>query len=296
MNLTPYEITSAFIQAMIQAGIEPHDCGEIVPDGNLHRFRIAGDKPGTRNGFFTLHLDGVPAGHFGSWKLGISQSWCAVDYNELTASQREENRQRVESSRQAAAALLAQKHDDAAERAARIWELAAPASKDHPYLVKKGIAPGIARQQNSFLVLPIVNFDGRLAGLQYIQPDGTKRMLAGSAKRGNFIPCSLQATAARVLICEGFATGQTLCTMEPQSIVLAAVDAGNVEPVAIAARHRWQSAEIVIACDFDDVGRAKGLQAARSAQAILMRPPEGLPPEISDWNDWAAMRRQGRAA
>lgn len=81
--------------------------------------------------------------------------------------------------------------------------------------------------------------------------------------------------------------------MEPASIVLSAIDAGNLEPVAVAARRRWQSAEIVICCDFDEIGRTKGEQAARAAEAIVMQPPEGLPPEISDWNDLATMRCAG---
>lgn len=84
--------------------------------------------------------------------------------------------------------------------------------------------------------------------------------------------------------------------MEPGSIVLSSIDAGNLEPVAIAARRRWQDAELVICCDFDEIGRTKGEEAARAAGATIMTPPEGLPLEISDWNDYAAMRRAGGEA
>lgn len=290
------EILSRFIEALRGAGIVPHDIGEIVADGTLCRFRIAGDKPGTKNGFCTLHLDGIPAGSFGSWKLGISQTWRAGTATPMTAAERAKIFRKIEQDKARRAFLEDRKHAEAAIRAVNLWAMAPAAKPDHPYLVKKGITPGNAHQQGDALMLPIVGFHGRMTGLQFIGANGTKRLLSGTAKKGNFIPCSLQATAARVLICEGFATGRTLAAMEPQSIVLAAIDAGNLEPVAVAARRRWQTAEIVIACDFDEIGRTKGSQAARSANAILMQPPEGLPPEVTDWNDWATMRRQGGAA
>jgi putative DNA primase/helicase len=295
-GLSHGEILTQFIKAMRETGIEPQDSGDIVADGSLSRFHIIGDKPGTKNGYATLHLDGIPAGSFGSWKLGISQTWRAGASTPMTPQERLAIFRKIEQDKARRALIEQNKHTKAARLALGLWENAMSARSNHPYLVRKGITPGNAHQQGDALMLPIVGFHGRMAGLQFIQPDGTKRMLAGTAKRGNFIPCSMAATAARVLICEGWATGRSLAEMEPDSIVLAAIDAGNLEPVAVAARRRWQTAEIVICCDFDEVGRAKGLQAARAAGAVIMQPPEGLPPEITDWNDWAAMCRPGGAS
>ena len=65
-------------------------------------------------------------------------------------------------------------HRDAAARALRIWTDSAPASPDHPYLTRKQIAPGIARQSGASLVLPVVDFAGTLHGLQFIAEDGKK--------------------------------------------------------------------------------------------------------------------------
>lgn len=290
------EILARFVEAMQEAGITPHDRSDIAADGELHRFRIAGDKVGTKNGYFSLHLDGIPAGHFGSWRHGVSQKWRAGSASPMTEQERRAIFKKIEADRKRRAHQEQQKHAEAARRAANLWAAAPPANSKHLYLIKKGITPGIARQQNDALMLPIVGFDSRMAGLQFIQPDGAKRMMTGTAKRGNFIVCCSQATAARVLICEGFATGRTLAAMEPDSIVLAAIDAGNLEPVAVAARRRWQAAELVIACDFDEVGRAKGQQAARATRAMVMQPPESLPDWVTDWNDYAALTRQGGGA
>lgn len=40
----------------------------IEADGLLHRFHVEGDKRGTLNGWYCLHLDGRAAGIFGNWK------------------------------------------------------------------------------------------------------------------------------------------------------------------------------------------------------------------------------------
>lgn len=78
--------TDKFRTAMLDAGLACR--GEIIPDGKLHRLHIEGDKRGTRNGWYVLHLDGVPAGAFGSWKLGLSQDWCARDKASLSYTER----------------------------------------------------------------------------------------------------------------------------------------------------------------------------------------------------------------
>ena len=60
VNYTTSSIESQFRQAMQTAGI--HYSGEIVPDGKLHRFHIEGQKRGSKNGAYILHVDGYPAG------------------------------------------------------------------------------------------------------------------------------------------------------------------------------------------------------------------------------------------
>src|SRR5690554_5627604 len=41
-----------------------------IPDGQIHRFKVPGDKPGSHNGWYVLYLDGIASGAFGSWKAG----------------------------------------------------------------------------------------------------------------------------------------------------------------------------------------------------------------------------------
>jgi len=52
-----------FEQAIRNSGIEPP--AEIIPDGNIHRFHVAGDKPGSQNGWYALHQGDPASGAFG---------------------------------------------------------------------------------------------------------------------------------------------------------------------------------------------------------------------------------------
>lgn len=141
-----------------------------------------------------------------------------------------------------------------------------------------------------------MDFSDRLTSLQFIAADGGKLLLSGGRKRGCFIPVAGDmADPTRVIICEGWATGCTLAEDEPAALALAAVDAGNLEPVALAARRRWPSAELVIAGDDDRLtagnpGATKAKAAAIIASgALLALPqwPEDAPDHLTDFNDLA---------
>lgn len=275
-----------FIAAMTDAGLAPHDPAAIVADGRLHRFRVEGDKPGTLNGWFVLHLDGIPAGTFGSWKTGFSSTWCARNRADLTPAERADLARRLEAARTQRDADQRQRHADAAARAADLWGKAGPADPRHPYLVRKRVKPHGARQLGARLVLPVTTLAGELVSLQFIAPDSTKMLLAGGRKRGCCIVVAAPPDPWRILVCEGWATGASLAEADPAARVLAAVDAGNLLPVAQAARERWPDAGIVIAGDADDVGRRAAHAAALAIAGLVLIPAA----DGQDWNDVAAAR------
>ncbi|MGK7312558.1 MAG: plasmid mobilization protein [Candidatus Longimicrobiales bacterium M2_2A_002] len=68
---------------------------EIVPDGQLHRFRVEGDKRGSKNGWYVLYPDEPPAGAFGCWKRGVDVTWCAKAERDFTAEERSAWRRRM---------------------------------------------------------------------------------------------------------------------------------------------------------------------------------------------------------
>lgn len=284
------DVVQSFVNAMIDAGVSPQDPSVVVPDGRLHRYRVEGDRAGTKNGFFVLFLDETPAGAFGSWRTGVRGKWRADDKSNLTVADREREREKIEAKRDFERQRLIEGQTAAARRARAYFERSFPADPLHPYLQRKRVPPLSARQRADKLVLPIFDLQSReLISLQHIAPDGSKRFTAGCRKHGGVIPVAGQVpNASRILIAEGWATGASLSAMEPDALVLAALDAGNLHPVAMTVRTRWPSAEIVIAADADRVGIEKAYSAAIRAQALVAIPefPPGV--EGSDWNDYVA--------
>jgi len=283
------DVITQFLDAMAAAGIAPADTRVIVGDGLLHRFKVAGDKQGTKNGFYIIHLEGIPAGHFGSWKHGVSQSWCSKSRDKITHAEREDMRRRMEAARAASRAKIEQEQSKAADKAAHIWSQAKPAPADHPYLANKRVQPFGARCRGGVLVLPIIDGEGRLRSLQFIDGTGSKRFLTGGQKKACFILVSSPERAKKIVIAEGFATGATLSENMPDATVFAALDAGNLQPVAEAIRQKYPDAELIIACDFDAIGQEKGHAAARAAAALVLPTPANVPTWVTDWNDFAAL-------
>jgi putative DNA primase/helicase len=164
---------------------------------------------------------------------------------------------------------------NAAERAARIWNHAEPAPADHPYLVAKHVTPlALRADEQGRLIVPLQDADSVLHSLEFISADGAKRYLAGGAKRGHFAvvgqePAPLSTPEGPILVCEGWATGASL-SMATGHTVIAAMDAGNLLPVAEALRSRFPEADLVVVADNDDKpGRMAnpGVVAARKTAA-----------------------------
>ena len=291
----PADPVAAFLEAMAEAGIPPHNPAEVIADGRLHRFTVEGDRAGSRNGWMVLFLDGVPAGRFGSWKAGIDHTWSAIQRNALAPADLAENLRRMEAARRQREEEQERTRAAAAERARRIWREVGPADPGHPYLTAKRVHPHHAHQQGDRLVLPVADFDGLIQSLQFIDPNGAKKLLSGGRKAGCFIPVERGEEGGRVLICEGWATGATVAEADPAARVLAAVDAYNLEAVALAARRKWPEAVIVVCGDSDEEGASKARAAAKAADARVALPvfPDG-DGEI-DFNDPAALTAEGCA-
>ena len=182
--------------------------------------------------------------------------------------------------------------EKAAARAARIWANARPAPEDHPYLVNKQVTPLALRIDASRrLVVPLQDIDGRIRSLETIAHDGAKRYLAGGAKKGHFAvvgaePAPLAEPTGPVLICEGWATGASL-HMATGHRVVAAMDAGNLMPVAKGLRARIPDADLVLVADNDakpDRDGNPGVEAARKV-ALAVDGRLAIPHRPGDAND-----------
>ena len=290
-----------FGAAMAAAGLGIPET--IVADGDIHRFRCADDKPGTRNGWYVLHLNGTPAGAFGSWKLDISETWCAAG-DDATEADRRAMRQLMERARRQREAERRDAQAAAAAKAKRLLEQAAPADPQHPYLQAKAIRPHGIYQLGTALLIPI-HADGELASVQTIQPDGSKRFLRGGRISGGCYLLNDATHRPELLIAEGFATAATLHE-EVGAAVWCAFNAGNLLHVARAVRRQRPQGEVIVCGDDDrwtegNPGAAKARAAALDIGAKLLLPDWtglDLSGHPTDFNDCYRLRRAaaGRAA
>ena len=315
-----------FQDAIRATGLEPPDVIEI---GRLHRFPGIGKRQSNRAGWCKMFDDGR-GGSFGDWSSGFSENWQAKRDKPFSRSDRAAFMRRVTEAREQSEKERIAKQEVAENRANAIWKSAPVAPSNHSYLIFKSIKAHGARLHKGALVLPVVDFTGKLTSLQFISPDGGKLLLSGGRKRGCVIPvayshntrtaeqpadlldsadiayCAYRGPkrrrSLRVVVCEGWATGGTLAEDDPETLVLAAIDAGNLEPVAVAARHRWPFAELVVAGDDDRLttgnpGATKARAAAIVANALLALPqwPADAPEGLTDFNDLAVWLA-GRAA
>lgn len=294
------DITGAFAEAMRNAGLTTDD--EIVADGKLHRVTLRSDKKLSKNGWYVLHDDGIPAGSFGSWKSGQTVTWCAKSDNELTADERAEYKRRIAEQRKQREADEARAHAEAAERAATIWAAAVPANDNHPYLSRKQIPAGCAREYKNMLVIPARTADGKISSLQFITPDGEKRFLTDGQKRGAY--ATVGRPADTILIAEGYATAATLNAATGHAAVIA-FDAGNLAPVAQVIRDKFPDREIIICADNDrwtiEPIENPGLHYARLAAkpigarvAYPLFDDDDLQNRPTDWNDYALLYGNNR--
>ncbi|OKP00649.1 toprim domain-containing protein [Xenorhabdus eapokensis] len=168
-----------------------------------------------------------------------------------------------------------------------------------PYLAAKGLDfPNQRLLLNNSTLLALTTLDKKVTGAQIIKPDGTKKLLSGSQKKGAFIALSeLEAFPDTVIITEGYATALTVSQLY-KGTVLAALDVGNLSSVANAVRERWSGTKIIIAADNDwhhpdeldkhgkpkvNIGKISAEKAATVVSGWVTLPPTE---HKADWDDY----------
>jgi putative DNA primase/helicase len=292
------ERLDAIRAALLNAGIEPANMDALLSrladaDGQVIRAGTA-SKPNSKNlWLIACHDRSLPfVVVAGDWSTGAETKWVADTGETLSEAERRELKRRMADARQAREIEQANQWEQAAARAARVWHDSVPANPSHPYLLRKGVQAHSARQRGRELVLLLTDFTGKAWSLQTVNEAGEKRLMAGGRKAGNFIVVGGPDYPARILICEGYATGCTLAEIDPAALVLAAVDAGNLYAVTTGARNRWPNADIVVCGDDDrqtpgNPGATKARAAAIAAGARYALPewPPAAPLHLSDFND-----------
>lgn len=159
-----------------------------------------------------------------------------------------------------------------------------------PYLQGKGLEGfTFSILPDGGLLLPLRDESGEVVAAQTISPSGEKRLIAGSAKKGSFYTINAVETPPCILIAEGLATALSAHLMRPDALAVAAIDAGNLLPVAQILRVSHPDAQIIIAADNDlaegdkNVGIEHAEKAALSVAGWVSAPPTD---KKADWDDY----------
>lgn len=269
--------TDRFRGAILSAGIVPPEV--IEADGKLHRFASNG-KRSDDAGWYVLHADGIPAGSFGDWRTGISETWRADIGRKLTPAEEAAHQARVEAIRREREAEEARRHAEAREKAAAIWKAAQRAPDDHPYLNRKGVKAHRLRLHDGALVVPMRDAAGTLHSLQFITPEGEKKFLTGGRVNGCYF--AIGKPHGALCIAEGYATGASVQEATGYAMAVA-FNAGNLEAVAKALRTKFPQARIILCADNDVscTGQHAAEAAARAVGGLVAIPSESG----KDWND-----------
>jgi putative DNA primase/helicase len=281
---------AVFLEAMSAAGIRPVEpIADRLATGNPVRFRADGDKPGRRNGWALLHLDGVPAGVFRHYRLGVRAVWRAgSDPRSLLPAERRAIIAQVRECEARRRTETVAKKEAAAGVARDLWLGAAKANPAHGYLARKGLPPFGIRQYGNALLVPMFDCGFRLWNVQRIYPDGRKLFLPSGRTNGLFWSHGMYSQDGRpsdgpLVIGEGFATMAAIHHATGHGVV-AAMSARNLETVSRTMRKLFPSRSLIIAADDDrHLSENIGLEAAqRAAESIgaLLAIPLTLGPEM----------------
>lgn len=198
----------------------------------------------------------------------------------------------------------AERHDMAARFAASLDKLIAQALPGEPvYLTSRGLGGfTFPVLPDGSLMLSLAGSAGTTTAVQIIAPDGGKRLISGSALTGAWHAVNAQEEAPPteplvVIIAEGLATALTAHQLRPDGLAVAAINAGNLKPVALAMRSQYPEAQIIIAADNDwhaegetddrgklkvNTGRISAEKAARAVTGWVALPAGEFK---ADWDD-----------
>ncbi|MBD3677567.1 MAG: AAA family ATPase [Rhodobacteraceae bacterium] len=274
---TQKDPTQEFLEAMREAGCEPEN-GQVLADDKLHRYQIAGQRRGGKNGAYRLaidHADGFAYGWFHDWTQSDDPTgWHSGGSQDLEPEERQRRQDRVAHKKAQAEREREQAQREAADKAKERWQ-AASLEGASAYLDRKQIGPHGVRFQGDDILVPVMD-GGDIVSLQAINPDGSKQFMKGGKVSGGYF--AIAGTNEEIAIAEGFATAASVHEATGWT-TLVAFNAGNLEKVARKTRAKFPDAEIIIAGDADEAGKRHGDQAAKAVNGRAMYPPTG------DWND-----------
>jgi putative DNA primase/helicase len=271
--------------------------GLPVMDGALHRVAVADGPPGNKDGAYTGHLDGRPAGFIQNFREGIKTTWVSSAVR-LSDEERASLRAEAVHKKAQREVALHQRYLEVAE--ALVGKLArlAPCTGEEPYLQRKGLdaIPGVLTDAAGTLYVPARDRE-RVWSVQRIEGDGFKGFEKDARKAGTYfvIGEGRLPQSEAILIAEGVATGASLHQATGRPVVVA-FDAGNLQSVANELRETHPEKAIIVMGDDDrhkalNRGRRDAEQAAAAVGGEALFPQFTASEVGADYKDWNDLHR-----
>lgn len=168
-----------------------------------------------------------------------------------------------------------------------VWNRAAPAPADFPYLQRKQVPPNNCRtcydknMKDHVLIVPAYNASGDLVGLERIPATQGQDKKHLKQKKGAYHLIGTISEGKPLYVAEGYATAASLHLITGQPVAVA-FTAWNLEPVCQIFKARYK-VEPYACPDAGDAGRKAAAQCRAAGFRVVELPPEsrnGL-----DWND-----------
>jgi phage/plasmid primase-like uncharacterized protein len=132
----------------------------VVADGKNHRINGRDDKKRSVS-YVLCQFGDIWAGSFIDWREGYHHAWRSTGNRPMSWAERREIDVKMAEIRRRSEEEKKRWQDEAAEMAEEALSSCAPASNDHPYLIKKRVKSHGLLQREDELLVPMVNGDGR---------------------------------------------------------------------------------------------------------------------------------------
>lgn len=262
-----------------------------VDSPSIVRVKTEGDTGAKRSGWYRVYSvisekgNTYYVGSYGNWKADIKAK-IQYDDSQLTKADKEAFKAKQALAEKARALEVQQKAKEAAKRANELWPTFTRTGGNTPYLTKKQVSAFGVKLSRDAVVVPVVGIDGDLKGLQFIQADGSKMFLTGTAKKGAFHLIGEVKDNVPLVVVEGYSTGASVHQATGWPVVIA-FDAGNLPSVAKVISDKYPKAKLVMGADNDAAGLKYAGFALDKCQGVMAVPAfaggggEGL----TDFND-----------
>tara|TARA_Y100000004_G_scaffold61147_1_gene68459 strand:- start:2125 stop:4278 length:2154 start_codon:yes stop_codon:yes gene_type:complete len=281
---------SDFLNFLSNHGLEPDPNKGLVTDGSIGRAYVMDGKKRKMSGWYQVWLDqSVPYGRCGDYRISMDQptaTWKPENSKRHVMTQAE--KAEIKRLQKEAEIKKEATHAKAAERAQTLWNAARECEK-HPYLTKKEVLSyGLRESADGLLMIPLIDKQSAIVGIQYISADGQKRFLTGSRKSGSFFMLGREIvkSADTIYFAEGYATAASVYADFSQPVIVC-FDAYNLSAVAENIYEFLQDYNFIFIADNDDskTGENEAIKACQIIQRKGGKAEVLLPSTQGDYND-----------